>query len=185
MQAKKISQQAKAPFCRECAVRRCRPFRVLLRDSTLEDTAMRKQFQTIVILSVAIVAMSAGGNAQQPAIGVPVPPLGAGPFVLDTAEQHKIRITVVTKGLVHPWSVAFLPDGSMLVTERPGRLRVIRDGVLDPKPVSGVSDVRTKGNGGLMDIALHPRFAENHLLYFTYTKPVENDRGAPTVARGR
>jgi glucose/arabinose dehydrogenase len=123
--------------------------------------------------------------AQQPPIGVPVPPLGAGPFVLDTAEQHKIRVTVVTKGLVHPWSVAFLPDGSMLVTERPGRLRVIRDGVLDPKPVSGVPDVRTKGNGGLMDIALHPRFAENHLLYFTYTKPVENDRGAPTVARGR
>src|SRR5713226_2554668 len=69
-------------------------------------------------------------QAQQPPIGVPVPPLGAGPFVLDTAEQHKIRVTVVTKGLVHPWGLAFLPDGSMLVTERPGRLRVVRDGVL-------------------------------------------------------
>src|SRR6266567_927849 len=102
-------------------------------------------------------AMHYSAQGQQQPIGVPVPPLGAGPFVLDTAEQHKIRVTVVTKGLVHPWSVAFLPDGSMLVTERPGRLRVIRDGVLDPKPVSGVSDVRTKGNGGLMDIALHPR----------------------------
>ena len=124
-------------------------------------------------------------QAQQPTIGVPVAPLGAGPFVMDTAEQHKIRVTVVTKGLVHPWSLVFLPDGSMLVTERPGRIRVIRDGVLDPKPLGGVPQARTKGNGGLMDIALHPRFPENHLVYFTYDKLVDNDKGAPTVARGR
>src|ERR1700737_2693370 len=123
-------------------------------------------------------------QAQQQPIGVPVPPLGAGPFVLDTAEHHKIRVTIVTKGLVHPWSLAFLPDGSMLVSERPGRLRIIRNGVLDPKPISGVPEVRTKGNGGLMDVALHPRFAENHLLYFTYTKPVENDRAPPGSAAG-
>jgi len=124
-------------------------------------------------------------QAQQPAIGVPVPPLGPGPFVLDTAEQHKIQVTVVTKGLAHPWSLVFLPDGSMLVTERPGRLRVVRNGVLDPRPIGGVPQVRTKGNGGLMDIALHPQFAQNHLVYFTYTKPVENGKGAPTVARGK
>lgn len=124
-------------------------------------------------------------QAQQPPIGVPVAPLGAGPFVFDTAEQHKIQVTVVSKGLVHPWSLVFLPDGSMLVTERPGRIRVIRDGVLDPKPLSGLPQPRTKGNGGLMDIALHPKFAENHLVYFTYDKPVDNDKGAPTVARGR
>jgi len=123
--------------------------------------------------------------AQQQPIGVPVPPLGPGPFVLDTAEQHKIRVTVVTQGLEHPWSLVFLPDGSMLVTERPGRIRVIRNGVLDPKPLGGVPQPRTNGNGGLMDIALHPRFAENHLLYFTYDKPVENNKGAPAVARGR
>ena len=123
--------------------------------------------------------------AQQEPIGVPVSPLGTGPFVLDTAEQHKIRVTVVTKGLVHPWSLVFLPDGSMLVTERPGRIRVVRDGLLDPKPIGGVPEARTKGNGGLMDIALHPKFAENHLVYFTYDKPVERDKGAPTVARGR
>ncbi len=123
--------------------------------------------------------------AQQQPIGLPVPPLGAGPFVLDTAEQHKIRVTIVTQGLVHPWSMVFLPDGSMLVTERPGRIRVVRHGVLDPKPIGGVPEARTKGNGGLMDIALHPKFAENHLVYFTYDKPVEKDKGAPTVARGR
>src|SRR4029453_7320008 len=81
------------------------------------------------------------GRAQQPEIGVPVPPLGAGPFVFDTAEQHKIRVTVVTKGLSHPWAIAFLPDGNMLVTERPGRIRVIRNGVLDPTPITGVPRV--------------------------------------------
>jgi len=124
-------------------------------------------------------------QAQQSPIGVPVAPLGAGPFVLDTAEQHKIRVTVVTKVLVHPWGLAFLPDGSMLVTERPGRLRVVRDGVLDPKPITGVPQVRAKALGGLQDVAPHPRFVENRLLYFTYIKPVENDRGAPAVARGR
>src|SRR6202521_1313265 len=86
-------------------------------------------------------------QAQRPPIGVPVPPLGAGPFVLDTAEQHKIRVTVVTKGLVHPWALAFLPDGSMLVTERPGRLRVVRDGVLDPKPIAGLPELRAKALG--------------------------------------
>jgi aldose sugar dehydrogenase len=123
--------------------------------------------------------------AQQEPIGVPVPALGTGPFVFDTAEQHKIRVTVVTKGLVHPWSLVFLPDGSMLVTERPGRIRVVRGGLLDPKPIGGVPVARTNGNGGLMDIALHPKFAENHLVYFTYDKPVEKDKGAPTVARGR
>src|SRR5579859_12080 len=111
-------------------------------------------------------------KAQQPAVGVPVPPLGPGPFVFDTAEQHKIRVTVVTKGLVHPWALAFLPHGRLLVTERPGRIRIVRDGVLDPKPIGGVPQPRTNGNGGLMDIALHPRFAENHLVYFTYDRPV-------------
>ena len=75
-----------------------------------------------------------GQAAPQPAgrIGAPVPPLGDGPWVVDTAEQHKLRVSVVTKGLVNPWSLAFLPDGSMLVTERDGRLRIIRNGVLDP-----------------------------------------------------
>ena len=124
-------------------------------------------------------------QAQQQPLGVPVPPLGAGPFVLDTAEQHKIRVTVVTQSLEHPWSLVFLPDGSMLVTERPGRIRVIRNGVLDPKPLGGVPQPKTNGNGGLMDIALHPRFVENHLVYFTYDKPVEKDKGTPAVARGR
>jgi len=73
----------------------------------------------------------------------------------------------------------------MLVPERPGRLRLIRNGVLDPTPIAGVPRVRTDGNGGLMDVALHPRFADNRLVYFTYTKPVENGKGTPSLARGR
>ncbi len=122
---------------------------------------------------------------QQPSIGVPVPPLDEGPWVFDTAEQHKIRVSVVAKGLSHPWAIAFLPDGNMLVTERPGRLRIVRHGMLDPRAISGVPTVRTDGNGGLMDVALHPHFADNQLVYLTYTKPVGNGRGAPALARGR
>ncbi|MDA1095128.1 MAG: PQQ-dependent sugar dehydrogenase [Acidobacteria bacterium] len=126
------------------------------------------------------------GQAQEaPTIGVPVPPLGAGPWVLDTAEQHKIRVSVVAGSLSHPWSLAFLPDGNLLVTERPGRLRILRGGVLDPAPISGVPAVRTDGNGGLMDVALHPQFADNGFVYLTYTKPVGNGMGAPALARGR
>jgi aldose sugar dehydrogenase len=143
---------------------------------------IRTFVRCVAFMFVCTVAV---GRAQQAQIGAPVPPLGAGPFVFDTAEQHKIRVTVLTRGLSHPWAIAFLPDGGMLVTERPGRIRVIRNGVLDPTPVAGVPRVRTDGNGGLMDVALHPRFADNRLVYFTYTKPVENGKGTPSLARGR
>ena len=134
-------------------------------------------------LLLGIVALSHA--RQQPPIGVPVPTLGAGPWVFDTAEQQKIRVSVVTKGLSHPWAIAFLPGGDMLITERDGRLRVVRAGVLDPQAISGVPQVRTDGNGGLMDVALHPRFSENSLVYLTYTKPVGSGMGAPALARGR
>src|SRR3989454_11720673 len=100
-------------------------------------------------------------HAQEPAIGVPVPPLGAGPFVLDTAEQHKIRVTVLARGLSHPWAIAFLPDGGMLITERAGRVRVFRNGALDSKASKGVAPVRTDGNGGGMDVGLHPTLTVN------------------------
>ncbi|HVQ14547.1 MAG TPA: PQQ-dependent sugar dehydrogenase, partial [Vicinamibacterales bacterium] len=139
---------------------------------------------TVTRLIAVIVVGTTFVHAQQQ-IGVPVPPLGAGPFVFDTAEQPKVRVTVVTRGLSHPWSMAFLPEGSMLIAERPGQIRVLRNGVVDPSPIAGVPRVRTDGNGGLMDIALHPQFAQNRLLYLTYTKPVENGKGTPSLARGR
>ena len=105
---------------------------------------------------------------------MPRQPIGDGPWIVDTAEQHKVRVSVVAKGLVNPWSLAFLPDGSMLVTERPGRLRVIRDGVLDPTPITGLPAVKAQRLSGLMDVALHPRFAENKVIYLTFNKPRED-----------
>ena len=132
------------------------------------------------LVSLLIVSQASGQS-----IGIPVPPLGEGPWVFDTAEQHKIRVSAIARGLSHPWAIAFLPDNNILVTERPGRLRLIQDGVLDPRPISGTPNVRTDGNGGLMDVAIHPDFLENGLVYLTYTKPVENGWGAPALAVGR
>lgn len=125
------------------------------------------------------------GLAQQPPIGIPVPPLAAGPFTFDTAEQHKIRVTILARGLAHPWSMAFLPDGSMLVTERPGRLRVFRNGKLEPAPVTGVPQVYAVGMAGLMDVVLDPKFASNRLVYLTYNKPGPNKTTAIALARGK
>ena len=86
---------------------------------------------------------------------------------------------------MHPWGLAFLPDGSMLVTERQGRLRILRNGKLDPTPISGVPEVRAVSFDGLMDVAVHPRFAETQFVYLTYIKPMENNRGTAALARGR
>ena len=98
--------------------------------------------------------------------------------------RHRFQLVKVTDGLEHPWGLAFLPDGSMLVTERPGRLRTITDGRLDPEPVAGIPPLYAKGQGGLLDVALHPRFMENRLVYLSYASPGKG--GATTaVARGR
>src|SRR5207253_198082 len=96
--------------------------------------------------------------------GIRVPPLPDKPVEFDTAEGQRIRVVVVARGLSHPWSLAFLPDGSLLVTERGGKLRIIRNGVLDPQPIAGVPAVRAQGLSGLMDIALHPQFAQNRFV---------------------
>jgi glucose/arabinose dehydrogenase len=119
--------------------------------------------------------------------GRPVtPPLGDGPWQFST-EKENIRVSVVTKGLDHPWGMAFLPNGDVLVTERPGRLRVIRGGTLDPAPIGGLPAIRAAVIGGLLDVALHPNFAQNRLVYFSYSKPdAQQDFLATTaVARGR
>ncbi len=147
------------------------------------------------VIALSIVFAGAVLRAQQPAPGQgarggtpppinwPSPPLTAGRIDAQTAIQRDIRLNVI-KGLNQPWSMAFLPDGGILVTERPGRLRLVRDGVLDPNPIAGVPQVRAQGLSGLMDLALHPRFSENKLVYFTYHKPAGN-AGVITLARGR
>jgi glucose/arabinose dehydrogenase len=112
-------------------------------------------------------------------------PLGDGPWVYDTFEPNtRVRVSVVVRRLSHPWSLVWLPGGDMLVTERTGRLRLVRGGILQPEPVPGVPAVVSGGLSGLLDISLHPRFSENQLVYLTYTK--QASYGATTaLARGR
>ena len=87
-------------------------------------------------------------------------------------------------GLMNPWSIAFVPGGVILVTERPGRLRVIRDGMLLPDPVAGVPEVYARGQGGLLDVVLHPDFESNNLIYLSYAKPLEDGGSTTQVVRG-
>ena len=100
--------------------------------------------------------------------------------------HHDYRVVTVVDQLVHPWSIAFLPDGDMLVTERPGRLRVVRNGVLLPEPVAGVPNVVAEGQGGLLEVLPHPNFVSNRLLYLSFSKPkADRERGTTAVVRGR
>lgn len=100
------------------------------------------------------------------------------------AQDKPYRAVTVATGLEHPWGMAFLPDGRMLVTERPGRLRIVsKDGALS-KPVSGLPKIAAIGQGGLLDVALHPKFAGNKLIYFSFSEPGIGGQGT-AVARGR
>ena len=86
------------------------------------------------------------------------------------SREADFKVVTVAEGLDTPWSMAWLPNGDMLLTERPGRLRVIRDGTLDPNPVAGVPTVHAESQGGLLDVVLHPDFASNQLIYLSYSK---------------
>ncbi len=100
------------------------------------------------------------------------------------SEKQRFRVTTITRGLEHPWGLAFLPDGAMLVTERPGRLRLIREGVLDPVPIAGVPEVAASGQGGLLDVVLHPEFTRTRLVYLSYAGKGRGGAGTE-VARAR
>ena len=100
------------------------------------------------------------------------------------SDEHSFRVVKVVQGLEQPWSLAFLPDGHMLVTEKAGRLRVIRQGKLEPQPIAGVPQVTVHGQGGLHDVVLHPQFQKNQLVYLSYA--ARGDDGVGTeLARGR
>ncbi len=106
------------------------------------------------------------------------------PHVAPTGET-KVTITTVAKGLEHPWSLAFLPDGRMLVTERPGRLRYVTpEGALSD-PITGVPEVYAQGQGGLLDVILDPAFAANSTIYLSYAEPGEGETNGTAVARAR
>ena len=98
--------------------------------------------------------------------------------------HHDYRVVEVTGGLVQPWSMAWLPGGDMLVTEKPGRLRVVRNGELLPEAVPGVPEVFYRGQGGLFEVVPHPDFAENRWVYLTFSKPV-GDTSTTAIVRGR
>ncbi len=100
------------------------------------------------------------------------------------SEKLELRLETVASGLEHPWGMAFLPDGRVLVTERPGRLRIVAtDGSLSA-PLDGVPPVAAGGQGGLLDVTLHPGFADNGLVYLSYSEPGEGGNST-AVARGR
>lgn len=126
------------------------------------------------MIAAALLAACSAGSA----------PSVAQERVIET-ERGPLRVTVLAEGLEHPWGMAFLPDGRMLVTERPGRLRIVAaDGSLSA-PLAGVPAVRAVGQGGLLGVALDPQFAENRLVYLSYAEPGDGDESGTAVARGR
>jgi glucose/arabinose dehydrogenase len=151
-----------------------------------------------LLLAVAAVERSPGQQSVPFKGGIPVAPTGLAnrplpklPMEFDTGEGMRIRVTAVATGLAYPFSATWLPDGSMLVTEREARLRIIRNGALDPQPVAGTPKGYFAGESGLpgaihgyMDVVLHPQFAQNHFIYLAYTKPLDDTRHVLAIARG-
>jgi len=128
-------------------------------------------------------ALVVGCNAAEPRVNGhdnDVPPNGQG----ETSGTHSYTVNELVTGLEHPWGVAFLPDGDILITERPGRVRLVRDGSLRPEPVDGAPQAQAGGQGGMLDIVAHPEFASNRLVYISYSKPVQGGR-TTAVARAR
>ncbi len=102
------------------------------------------------------------------------------------SESGPYRVVTVVDDLQDPWSIAFLPGGEMLVTEKPGRLRIVRNGVLQPEPITGTPEVRYLGQGGLLDVVLHPNYESNRLIYLSFSKPNDDgSEGTTAVVRGR
>src|ERR1051325_10200566 len=108
-------------------------------------------------------AVALGVACTQPPAG-----RGAGEVATSNSTQTRFKIEKVAGGLEVPWSIVWAPDGRMIFTERPGRVRVMENGVLNPKPLFVVPDVESSGETGLMSVALHPQFSSNHFLYLSY-----------------
>jgi glucose/arabinose dehydrogenase len=155
----------------------------------------------LAVLLAAGVATSAADAQQKVPFkgGIPVAPTGlanqplaAGPFEYKTGEGQNIRVVVVTRDLQDPFGLAFLPDGSILVTERRGQLQRVRNGKVDAQPVAGTPKAFSAGISGLpgavhgyMDVVLHPDFAQNKLVYLSYTKPLADQKTGLAVGRGK
>jgi glucose/arabinose dehydrogenase len=117
-------------------------------------------------------------------LSVVTPALAQAPVL--RSQNHDYRVVTVAEGLLSPWSIAFLPEGDLLITEKSGTLRLVRNGVLRMAPIEGVPEVLDAGQGGLMDVVPHPDFESNQLIYLTYSKPIGDGTEATTaLARGR
>ena len=127
-----------------------------------------------------------GGRQGPPPGGFQRPPSLAFPDAAQVVETigAPVRVVPMFKGLATPWSLAFLPNGDMLITEKAGKLRIVRGGTLDPQPVAGTPEVFAVQQGGLLEVAVHPQFAQNQFVYLTYSKGKEKE-GTTALARGR
>ncbi len=163
-------------------------------------TTTGRMIAAATLACAACLAVPVGAQQAVPfANGVPVAPtgladlpLGKGPFLYKTAENQDIRVSVLARDLEYPYALAWLPTGEMLVTQRTGQLRILRHGKLDPKPISGgPASVYAGKSGslgavhGYMNIVVHPRYAENHLVFLSYTKPLDGKRTGVAIARAR
>jgi glucose/arabinose dehydrogenase len=135
---------------------------------------------SILAAAVAAIICAAASPAADSRVGRAPPPAPQPAKVVKAG----YKVTEIAKGLDHPWSMAFLPDGSMLVTERRGQLRLIKGGLLQPQPIGGVPAVHTGSQAGLFDIVLHPNFAQNNIVYLTYAAGTAAANGTE-VARAR
>jgi glucose/arabinose dehydrogenase len=141
----------------------------------------------LLLVLAPVQAVLAAENAPRRAVGLPVTPIGAGPFEYATAEGMDIRVRVVARGLNHPWSMTWLPDGSALITEKDsGTIRRLVGDKLQDEVVQGAPQGAIVSRyKGLLDIALHPDFANEPWIYMSYNKSLPGEKEAIAVARGR
>lgn len=147
---------------------------------------MRRHAVFVVVAGTILLSAFLAWKAPHvPARPLAQPKAGTASQVFES-EKGRIRVTEVITGLDHPWSVAFLPGGGMLITERPGRLRLVSDRGEVSEPLVGVPSVFADGQSGLLDVALSPSFADDHLVYLSYGEPnFRGNKAGTAVARGR
>jgi glucose/arabinose dehydrogenase len=144
----------------------------------LQEIRTRVVSLSLAVAVAAAISAAVMGDATEPVRASPPPPQPG--KVVKTG----YKVTEIARRLNHPWSMAFLPDGSLLVTERAGRLRLIKGGSLQALPIAGVPAVHTGGQAGLFDIVLHPNFAHNNIVFLTYAAG-SNAANGTQVARAR
>lgn len=140
--------------------------------------------QMVCLFSLGLLLTNSVQAFENPALSAEMsPPVEA--LAPLTAAQAGVQVVTVAGGLEHPWGLAFLPDGRMLVTERPGRLRIVQtNGTVSP-PVTGVPTVMARGQGGLLDVAVDPNFATNSYIYFSYAEADQQGQSGTAVARAK